>query len=287
MTESQGFVRHIDSCTRHNLSLFVPFIVAEKQVGVMRRELALFIGQEAGFHMIDDHLVLAPITESVEARTAALRRVSDVISDHFEIPLVGEIYPIVQKWGGTHLAHIDRAAIPWFGVKGHGVHVNGYVRKGKEIHVWVGQRAKTRKIDPGKLDNIIGGGLPLGYTIEENLAKEAWEEAGLTAAQVSPAKAEGSLSYKLEMMKGLRNDTLFVFDLELPENVIPENTDGEVERFELIPAKEVMNIIHDTDRFKFNCNVVMIDFFMRHGLIGSDHPEYEAIATALKAMRTS
>lgn len=159
------------------------------------------------------------------------------------------------------------------------------MRKGNDIYLWVGQRAKDRKIEPGKLDNIIGGGCPLGYSLEENFAKEAWEEAGIKESTLSNAKLIHGLSYMLEKMNGLRNDTLFVFDLELSLDVIPENTDGEVERFELIPAEDVVNIVHDTDRFKFNCNVVMIDFFMRHGLINPDHPEYEALDHALNEMR--
>lgn len=285
MTEPIGFIRHIEHCTHHNLSLFVPFVVAEKEVGYVKRDVALLVAEESGFQMIGNHLVLAPITETVEARTAALRRASDLLSAHYDIPLQGEIYPIIKKWGEVPLAHIDRAAIPWFGVKGNGVHVNGYVRKGKDIHIWVGQRAKSRKIDPDKLDNMVGGGLPLGYSVEENLAKEAWEEAGLTAEQVAPAQSIHSLSYKVEMMKGLRNDTLFVFDLELPEDVIPKNTDGEVDHFELIPAKAIMKIIHDTNRFKFNCNVIMIDFLIRHGILTSDQEEYMALDEALSEIR--
>lgn len=87
--------------------------------------------------------------------------------------------PSYKKWGDEPLAHIDRLAIsmvPGFVVMG--VHVNGFVRKPE---AFISGSASVPKI--GALirvnDNMIGGGLPLGLTIEENLYKEAWEEAGV------------------------------------------------------------------------------------------------------------
>lgn len=40
-----------------------------------------------------------------------------------------------------------------------------------------------------------------------------------------------------ESERGLFPNTEFVFDLELPCDFIPKNNDGEVEMFELLPAK--------------------------------------------------
>lgn len=41
--------------------------------------------------------------------------------------------------------------------------------------------------------------------------------------------------------------------------------DGEVESFKLIPVTQVMNVIKQTDFFKPNCCLVIIDFLVRHG----------------------
>lgn len=40
-----------------------------------------------------------------------------------------------------------------------------------------------------------------------------------------------------ESERGLFPNTEFVFDLELPADFVPSNSDGEVEAFELLPAK--------------------------------------------------
>jgi thiamine pyrophosphokinase len=65
----------------------------------------------------------------------------------------------------------------------------------------------------------------------------------------------------------MRRDTLHVFDLDLPEGFVPTPNDDEVERFELWPIAQVFAAVRDTDAFKFNVNLVLIDLFLREGLI--------------------
>ena len=67
--------------------------------------------------------------------------------------------------------------------------------------------------------------------------------------------------------EGLRRDVLHCFDIELPEDFTPEPGDDEVERFELWPATRVLEAVRDGDRVKFNVNLVLIDLFLREGLV--------------------
>lgn len=53
---------------------------------------------------------------------------------------------------------MERAAVPMFGVKAYGVHVNGYVIKGDEMFMWVAKRSPTKQTWPSKLDHIVAGG---------------------------------------------------------------------------------------------------------------------------------
>ena len=53
----------------------------------------------------------------------------------------------------------------------------------------------------------------------------------------------------------------------MPEDFTPVPDDGEVERFELWPIGRVFETVRDTDLFKFNVSVVLIDLFLREGLI--------------------
>jgi hypothetical protein len=60
---------------------------------------------------------------------------------------------------------------------------------------------------------------------------------------------------------------LHCYDLELPEDVVPRPQDDEVERFELRPAPAVLAEVAGAGPVKFNVNLVLIDFFLRHGLL--------------------
>jgi len=281
-----SFLRHFKACNERDMEKFAPFYVGAQQLGWIKKKIAALLPEEMEF--FSPHkggLALTPQRDNFAARSEALAQAAKWISEKRERKLRKEMYPVLEKWGDTPLAQLDRAAVPWFGLKGCGVHVNGYVRKKNAVHLWVGERAKDREVSPGKYDNLIGGGQPIGLTLEENLAKEAKEEAGLGPDYVKQMKPVGSISYMLEKQGGLRNDELFVYDLELPPDCTPRNTDGEVEKFTLMPLDEVAAIIRDTDCFKFNCNVVIVDFLMRHGFFKPQDAEYAGIKTALKQAR--
>lgn len=277
MLNNSGFLRHFQACNQRDLAKFVPFFINEEQFGWIRKDLVSFLSQNDSFRPRQEGLELHPRYNSFDSRTEALHIASNAIAEKYETGLRKELYPIVKNWGDEPLAQIDRAAVPWFGVKGFGIHVNGFVRKADGIYLWIGERATDRLVDPGKLDNMIGGGQPIGLTLEQNLCKEAEEEAGLAPALAVTARKIHSLAYLLERHRGLRNDVLFIFDLELPEDVYPRNTDGEVAAFHLMPAVEVARLVNNTNRFKFNCNLVIIDFLIRHGFITPDHPEYQQL----------
>jgi 8-oxo-dGTP pyrophosphatase MutT (NUDIX family) len=179
----------------------------------------------------------------------------------------GEDFDVRATLDGPVLAVLDRGALPDFGVMGVGVHVNGLVQRPDGWHLWVGKRAADKKLDPGKLDNLVGGGVAAGYTPFETLLKEAAEEAGLPEDLAKTATLQARFSYNMERPEGLRRDLLYAYDLILPEAFEPHPTDGEVEHFDLWPLAKVFETVRDTDAFKFNVNLVLIDLFIRFGLV--------------------
>jgi thiamine pyrophosphokinase len=71
----------------------------------------------------------------------------------------------------------------------------------------------------------------------------------------------------MERAEGLRRDRLHCYDLMLPESFEPHPVDGEVAGFELWPIQRVFDAVRDTDEFKFNVNLVLIDLFERFGYL--------------------
>ena len=133
-----------------------------------------------------------------------------------------------------------------------------------------------------RLDQLVAGGLPYGVTLDDNLRKECYEEAGIGQALADLAVPAGLIRYRRMTQRGGKEDVLYVYDLELPRDFVPFNTDGEVEEFRLLPIDEVARIVRETDDFKSNCNLVIIDFLIRHGLLPPDHDDYLSLVSGLR-----
>ena len=257
-----SYLHHIRACNSHDLSGFLPFHVGPDRVGWVRHKLAERLTRfDDVFTVEPDRVSLLAGLGDFESRLKAVARVLDaLVADGVVSQLRGEDYPVVTSWGQPPLLKIDRAAVAHFGVKSFGLHVNGFVRRADGIHLWVGRRATDRKVAPGKLDNLVAGGQPIGLSLDENLVKEAHEEAGLSAEAARRAVPVGVVSYLMENPAGLKPDTLFLYDLEVAEEFVPRNMDGEVEHFMLWPLDEVARRVRDTEDFKFNVSLVIIDF---------------------------
>jgi 8-oxo-dGTP pyrophosphatase MutT (NUDIX family) len=195
--------------------------------------------------------------------------------------LLGEPYPVTPGGREEALLEIDRSAASLFGLRTFGQHLNGFVEEDGEIAMWVGRRAADRRLFPGKLDQMVAGGVPAGISLRENLVKECREEAGIDPEMAAQALPVGAVSYNLDNKKGYKYDILYCYDLSLPADFAPVCTDGEVEEFLLLPLGEVVEILLGSEDFKPNCNLVIIDFLLRRGVIGPEHPEYLALTTGL------
>ena len=272
-------LRHIAACNAYDPDQYRPLRVGGSTIGFVGLALARRL---ADFPMLIEAaaagLRLAESLDSVDARTAAAAELGDRLAAAGDIrPLEGEPYAAMTDWGQKPAFILDRALVPPLGIKAFGLHVNGIVRSGPgpaDLHLWIGRRARDRRVAPGKLDNMIAGGQPHGLSLAENLAKEGAEEAGLDAETAGRARPVGAITYTMAQADGLRRDTLFVFDLVLPDAVTPRNQDGEVAEFARLPVTEVAASVRDTDDFKFNVALVIIDFLIRHGILTPDEPSY-------------
>jgi 8-oxo-dGTP pyrophosphatase MutT (NUDIX family) len=189
----------------------------------------------------------------------------------------GEAFDVRADPDGPALARVDRGLLPVLGIQAQGVHVNGLVRRADGWHLWVAVRAADKLLDPNKLDHIVAGGIPAGLTAMQTLVKEAAEEAAIPPELAARAVFAGRLGYAMDRPEGLRRDLLHCYDLELPDDFVPHPTDGEVSRFELWPITHALEMVRGGDSFKFNVNLVLIDLFLRLGLIVGEQ------ATVLRA----
>lgn len=279
-----AFVDWIERCNNADMRSFRPFLCAGQHLGWIHQSFLADLDSGV-FRVSDSDVRLDPALATPGERTEALSAVTDRwIATGILSGWRGEHYRAATSLDTPELFSIERSAAPLLGLRAWGVHVNGIVRSADGIRMWVARRAADRPVAPGKWDHLIAGGLPSGMSPNENLIKEAEEEAGLPQEIARRAVAAGHVSYAfVDRSDRLRPDTLLVYDLELPADLEPHNQDGEVERFELWPLQRVAERVSDTLTFKRNCNLVIIDFLVRHGAITPEAtPEYHRIVDGLR-----
>lgn len=279
-----AYLDRIEACNRCDPENFLPFRAAGSTVGWVRPDFAERLERFPDvFDRRSDEVVLQRALWTFEAASEALDRVVAALVEEGVIPrLHGERYPVTPSNRERALCTLDRAAAPHFGVRAFGQHLNGYVRHRGELLVWVARRARDKWKFPGRLDQMVAGGLPYELTLAENLVKECAEEASIPEALVLEAHPVGVVTYCQESVHGLKPDVIYAYDLELPADFIPRAHDGEVESFELWPLQRLAETLRDGEAFKPNCALVAIDFLVRHGYIDPGEPDYLAIVAGLR-----
>jgi hypothetical protein len=282
-----SFLDRIAECNLWSPDNFRWFVVDGCRVGRVRQALVPRLADFSKvFEIEDDAVILNPGLATFAARTSEMERVvKALVEDGIVEGWRGENYPVTRSFSEPPFLQMERAAIPHFGVRAFGVHLNGFVRSAGSaggIRMWIGRRAKDKHTYPDMLDNMVAGGQPIGIGLRDNLIKECAEEANIPREIAARAVSIGAITYCMEAPDGLKPDVQFCYDLELPADFTPRNTDGEIAEFYLWPLEQVAEIVRDTREFKFNCNLVVIDFLVRHGVIPPDHPDYVAICQGLR-----
>ena len=232
---------------RFRAELHVPFLAGRTRIGWLRPELA--------------------------ARLAAWPKVFKSSADEVRIVDTGGLDPVIERlaqegfirgWRNeryriANLFDIERAAARPFGLATQAVHVNGTVGEA----MWLARRSASKPTDPGMLDNLVGGGVPAGLSIEEVLVKEAWEEAGIPTELARRATRAGTVEVMREVPEGVARELAHVYDLDLPSDFRPVNQDGEVSEFTLVSWTEARRLIEETDELAVDAALVALDCLNR------------------------
>ena len=279
-----SLLRHLENCNRFDAKRFRPLLFAGKPIGLVRDDNAARLARFPETFSVAADAVRLIAGGGFDAVSEAVDRIVErLVADGAVAKWRYESFAVTPAWGEPPLFKIDRGAVPFLGVRAYGVHLNGW-RRGSDdrLRLWIGRRATDKKVAPDKLDNLVAGGIGYPHGIDDTLVKEAEEEAGMTATMVASATAQGHVSYRMDWETGARDDVLYIYDLETPDDFVPRNRDGEIVEFHLMDADEVLERVDRSDDFKFNVNLVIIDFALRHGLIAADHPEYPALKAGLR-----
>jgi len=254
----------------------MPFIIDDTLVGSVARAHVDALSAWPAWLRIEAGAVRLHCAAA--ARDAALSEMNQAL--HRDGLILGwrdETYALVDPQTLRPLAALERAASRFWGTLTFGAHANGYVAdaNGRPTHMWIARRSPTKATDPGKLDNLIGGGVPQGQSPRETLVREGWEEAGLAPMQMQAAVPGRVVRLLRDIPEGLQHEWLYVFDLRLDPEVQPANQDGEVAALALEPIEAALEQA-GSDAMTVDASLVVLDFALRHALLPPEAAQHLA-----------
>lgn len=151
------------------------------------------------------------------------------------------------------LGTIERGAVRPLGIATQAVHLVGFVSLQAQFsHMWVQQRAWSKPNDPGQYDTLMGGMVPAQNTLEEALARETWEEAGLLLSDLPALTYGGRVSLRRPAHEanhtmggaGYMVEHIDWFLADVPVGRVPDNQDGEVDNFSLLDMETLLSTLY-------------------------------------------
>ena len=278
-----SYLDRIKECNEYREDDKIPFILDGKRVGQIRESYKDYLLKSNIFIFENGIFTLVEHLKTFEERTVALKVFAQQIyKDKISNTFMHEQYPIIESFTSKPLAFVDRSISSLLGLISFGQHLNAYVMTESGMKMWIARRAYDRGYEAGKLDHMVAGGLAYDIESSKNLEKECYEEAGMSVELASRAKSVGFVTYKYDYTLGGKVDIIYCYDIELDASFTPVCTDGEVEEFYLIPIEEVAKIVRTSHDFKVNCNLVIIDFLVRHGYLSVEDDDYIDIVNGLR-----
>ena len=260
-----------------------PFIVDGANVGWLDDARAARLAEfDDVFFVAAQQVAFVSALASAGERTQAMGRVARALAAEGRLtPWRDERYAVAPRFDDPPCFVIERAAARYFGVHTFAAHINGLVRMPGEVRMWLARRSVHKAIDPGLLDNFVGGGIAAGASVQSTVVKEAGEEAGIPPALACEAQAMGTVHICRVRPDGLQRETIFVHDLAVPERFVPVATDGEVSAFRLetlANAAQLAALSTGMDVVTADASLVIVDCLIRHGAIAQHARDYPGLA---------
>ena len=272
-----GFLRA--ACTHASQSgreiPVLPFYVKEHAVGWLRPSFADLLRRWPHvFEVNTAYVRLHARPDNAQGRSDAMAEVCrDLSRDGVIRGWRDELVAISHHYAAPELFRVERAASRHFGLMSYGAHMNGFARINGLAHAWIARRSPDKHVDPGKLDNLVGGRIAAGMSVDETLRKEAWEEAGIAPAMLGDVSCLGAVRVEYSVPEGLHREIMFVHDMWVPADFKPANQDGEVSEIRCMPVEDVLQKLLTGD-FTLDAGTVMIDGLLRLGAVLPEDRQY-------------
>jgi len=178
--------------------------------------------------------------EGGDGATLALNRLAQVLRADGRCGPWRNEQLAVRNVAGESIATVERGAVRVLGIPTLAVHLVGVA---PDARLWVQQRAADKAMFPNRWDTLMGGMVSAGDSPDTALARETWEEAGLRLEALADLRHGGFFELNQPSDEGdgcgYIQERIHWYVATVPDGVVPDNQDGEVQGFALLPANQV------------------------------------------------
>ncbi|KAI2625591.1 hypothetical protein GGR54DRAFT_629157 [Hypoxylon sp. NC1633] len=197
------------------------------------------------------HLCVPNGPDAFEERSKLVDATIGIAQKQRNIPELGwrgDAAPVYTP-EGEHVFNMNDVGSQLFGIISFGVHLIAWETTAQGRQYWLQRRSMKKRMHPGKLDTMAGGGMKLGERVLDAMARETLEEANIPV--------EFSLSHLKPC--GV-----------LPADLIPKPNDGEVSVFVSMNEAEVIDALFKDD-FKPIVGIQWVAHFCRNGILNPEN----------------
>jgi 8-oxo-dGTP pyrophosphatase MutT (NUDIX family) len=245
----------------------LPLVAAGEVVGSVAERFLDQIGLKPLFYkhsllLKKDHIG-APawhLEVAADEITPALNALASALRDQGLCgPWRGEQLAVCNA-AGDMVGTVERGAVRVLGITTRAVHLVGQAPDGR---LWVQKRAMTKPNNPGQWDTLMGGMVSAADTLQQALARETWEEAGLRVDELHHLTHGGHVAFSRPSREGdgagFMVERIDWFHAVVPAGLRPDNQDGEVECFALLHPDDVCERVAQ-GAFTLEAGLVLAEF---------------------------
>src|SRR5581483_9648037 len=122
-----SFADHIARCNNYDPARAMPLVAGDQRVGWVRRDNAKVLARFPKVFAVEAERVVLRATGDADEISAAVDEIVEALVADGLVPKVrNETFDVMARWGDPVIFRLDRGAVPIFGVRAYGVHLNGY-----------------------------------------------------------------------------------------------------------------------------------------------------------------
>src|SRR2546430_4337405 len=127
----------------------VPLVAGGRRIGGLRHDNSVGLARFDPVFAVEPERVALVASGDVDRVSAAVDEVVEALVAERNIPKWrNETFDVMARWGDKPIFRLDRGAVPFFGVRAYGVHLNGYRLIDRPMDLWVGRLAPDQLVPP-------------------------------------------------------------------------------------------------------------------------------------------